>query len=150
MQRGFRFWVTLPFWAKATGTFLVALIASVCFAGLTGTLDEAHILERIKPVAEVAAEAGGKPIAQKAAVATGDVAKKIYEDFCHTCHATGLAGAPVFGNKSDWAPRIAAGMDTLVKHAIEGYKAMPPKGTCTNCSDEDIKKTVEYMVKQAK
>lgn len=128
---------------------LIFLIASVCFATLTGTLDETHILQRIKPVATVNAESGGKPVVQ-AAAATGDVAKKTYDDFCHTCHATGLAGAPVFGNKADWAPRIAEGMDTLVKHAIEGYKAMPPKGTCTNCSDEDIKKTVEYMVKQAK
>ena len=61
----------------------------------------------------------------------------------------GLAGAPKFKDKADWAPRIADGMDLLVKRAIEGYKAMPPKGSCSTCSDEEIKKAVEYMVSNA-
>lgn len=122
------------------------------FAALSGSLDTQAIVLRIKPEGTLRIEASktadGQALAQVATpVAIG---KQLYEQYCHTCHATGLAGAPKFGDKADWAPHIAEGIETLVQHAIHGYKAMPPKGTCVNCSDEEIKKAVEYMVSQAK
>ncbi|MGL4930710.1 MAG: c-type cytochrome [Plesiomonas sp.] len=36
-------------------------------------------------------------------------------------------------------------MDTLQKHAISGINQMPPRGTCTDCSDDEIKAAIEYM-----
>lgn len=79
----------------------------------------------------------------------GDVGKGIYEAYCTTCHATGAAGAPIVGNATDWAPRIKLGINTLVTHAITGLGSMPAKGTCTTCTDEEIKATVEYMVRNS-
>ena len=62
------------------------------------------------------------------------------------CHDAGVAGAPKIGVAADWADRIAQGEDTLVEHAINGIRGMPPKGTCMSCSDEEIRLAVEYMV----
>jgi len=133
--------LALPLIITAFGTFFVARV----FADLSGSLDEKAIIQRIHPEGEVTIEAGSAMVVETPKVIL-DVGQQHYEQVCHICHGTGLAGAPKFGDKADWAPRIADGMATMVKRAIEGYRAMPPKGTCTNCSDDDIKKTVEYMV----
>ncbi len=74
---------------------------------------------------------------------------EINDQYCSTCHKTGAAGAPKIGDKAAWGPRIDKGMDTLVKHAWEGFKGMPAKGMCNDCSKEEIKATVEYMVDQS-
>ncbi|MBI5041239.1 MAG: cytochrome c5 family protein [Gammaproteobacteria bacterium] len=76
--------------------------------------------------------------------------KKIYDTTCMACHATGAAGAPKVGDKAAWAPRIAQGMDTLAQHAVAGIRAMPPRGTCAACSDDDLKAAMEYMVGESK
>ena len=81
-----------------------------------------------------------------AALASGEA---VYSKTCAACHATGVAGAPALGNKAAWKARIALGSDTLVKHAISGIRAMPPKGGCTSCTDDDIKAAVAYMVKKS-
>ena len=75
-----------------------------------------------------------------------NAAKTIYDNKCMACHATGVAGAPKLGDKAAWAPRIAAGMDALMANATNGKNAMPPKGTCMECTDEQLKSVVEYMV----
>lgn len=76
--------------------------------------------------------------------------KKAYGMTCAMCHASGAAGAPIPGNKEEWAPRIAQGMDVLYKHAIEGYTGekgmMPAKGGNPSLSDENTKAAVDYMV----
>lgn len=75
-----------------------------------------------------------------------DAGKTIYDTKCMACHAAGVAGAPKLGDKAAWAPRIEAGMDAMMANAINGKAAMPPKGTCMECSDADLKAVVEYMV----
>jgi cytochrome c5 len=87
------------------------------------------------------------PAAAPAAAADG---KTVYEKTCVACHAAAVAGAPKLGDKAAWAPRIATGADALVKSAIAGKGAMPPKGGNTALSDAEIKAAVEYMVAQAK
>ncbi len=125
----------------------------VAFSELSGSLEESQILLRLQPSAELKVEKGGQmmqannPALQPSVIT--NIGQHRYEETCHICHGAGLAGAPKFKDKADWAPRIADGMDLLVKRAIEGYKAMPPKGGCMNCSDEEIKKAVEYMVSNA-
>jgi len=74
----------------------------------------------------------------------------IYKSKCFACHGTGAAGAPKVGDKAAWAPRIAKGMDTLLQNAKNGINAMPPKGTCMDCTDEQLKSTIEYMISQSK
>ena len=76
--------------------------------------------------------------------------KKIYEGTCIACHGTGAAGAPKFGDKAAWAPRIATGMDTLLNVALHGKGAMPPKGGNAALSEADIRATIEYMVSHSK
>ena len=72
-----------------------------------------------------------------------------YKSSCFACHDTGVAGSPKVGDKEAWAPRIAQGVDTLYKHAIEGFQGsagvMPPKGG-SSLSDDAIKAVVDYMV----
>ncbi len=73
-----------------------------------------------------------------------------YRTACMACHASGAAGAPKLGDKAAWKARIAQGMDTMVKNAIKGKGAMPPKGGRSNLTDEQIKSTVKYMVSESK
>ncbi len=118
---------------------------------LSGSLEESQILLRLQPEAKLNIEQGGQLLQAGTASASTiiDIGQHRYEETCHICHGDGLAGAPKFKDKADWAPRIADGMDLLVKRALQGYKAMPPKGSCSTCSDEEIKKAVEYMVSNA-
>ena len=76
--------------------------------------------------------------------------KAVYDKTCHVCHGTGLAGAPKFGDKAAWAPRIATGMQTLHNASIKGLNAMPPKGGNMALSDAEVMAAVDYMVSAAK
>lgn len=74
----------------------------------------------------------------------------VYEGACKTCHnPPGLVGAPPFGDKAAWSPRIAKGKATLYEHAIKGFTGekgvMPPKGGNTTIDDDLIKAAVDYM-----
>jgi cytochrome c5/cytochrome c553 len=71
-----------------------------------------------------------------------------YEGYCAACHAMGSAGAPKFGNKDDWTAVLKKyPIATVYLNAIKGINGMPAKGTCTSCSDDEIKLTVNYMMK---
>ncbi len=72
--------------------------------------------------------------------------KTIYKRICFACHDFGAAGAPKLTEKTKWAPRIAKGVDALVNTVKTGLNAMPPRGTCTACSDDDLRAAVEYMI----
>ena len=80
--------------------------------------------------------------------------KATYSKVCFACHGTGAAGAPKIGDKAAWAPRIAQGIPTLLKHATNGFQGktgvMPAKGTCMACTEDDLKAAIEYMVSQSK
>jgi cytochrome c5 len=126
-------------------------ITALCLATLSGSLNENKIIERLKPVGTVNVEAGSSAAAEKKVnAAILDVGQNRYEQTCKLCHETGLADAPKLGDKAAWKPRIDQGMETLMKHALHGLKAMPPKGGCASCSDEEIQKAVEYMVNKVK
>jgi cytochrome c5 len=75
--------------------------------------------------------------------------KALYQQVCQACHAAGVLGAPKFGNKDDWAPRLKDPMDVVYNYALHGKGAMPPKGG-SNASDADVKAAVDYMVGAAK
>ncbi|MFI4904501.1 MAG: c-type cytochrome [Burkholderiales bacterium] len=106
------------------------------------------------PVAVAAAAA--TPVAATAPAASAGPAdgKATYESTCHVCHGTGLAGAPKFGDKAAWAPRIAEGLPTLHQHALQGYQGktgvMPAKGGNTALSDAAVQAAVDYMASAAK
>lgn len=124
---------------------------------------EEVILENIKPVGQVniagestAADTGAAapadttaPAGAAAAATEPMAADQIYQNKCLACHGTGAAGAPKMGDAAAWAPRIAQGMDTLLTHATNGLNAMPPKGLCMECSADDLKAVIEYMVQNS-
>jgi nitrous-oxide reductase len=90
------------------------------------------------------------PVAE-ASASTAPV-PKAYGEICFACHAQGVGGAPKTGDKEAWGPRLSQGEETLFKHALTGYQGktgyMPPKGTCMECTDEEIKEAVRYMKDQ--
>lgn len=79
-------------------------------------------------------------------VASGPRTGEEVYNTCAACHSTGAAGAPKFGDVAAWAPRIAQGAETLYTHSIQGFKGMPAKGLCGNCSDDEIKAAVDHIV----
>lgn len=75
--------------------------------------------------------------------------EKLYKTACLACHSTGAANAPKLGNKKQWEPLIAKGMDEMMHIAINGKGAMPARGG-TKADDEAIRAAVEYMVSRVK
>ena len=115
-----------------------------------GYNDNLTVVERIKPLGQVYLEGDIDVNAVKAPVKTAAKARsgaEVYTASCASCHSVGVMGAPKFGNKADWAPRVKRGISDLVKVAISGVGAMPPKGTCMACSDDEIKAAIEHMIK---
>lgn len=131
----------------------VLMVAGSAFAA-TGAASDPALLERIAPVGKVRVSepAAGQSEAQPLllAEAGADAGKATYDKACAMCHGSGMAGAPKFGDKDAWAPRIAQGMDTLSAHAIGGFKGMPAKGGNTSLSDDDVKAAVQYIVGASK
>lgn len=72
--------------------------------------------------------------------------KQIYNETCAGCHATGAAGAPRKGRASQWVDRLTKGTSALYLNAINGVNAMPPRGTCFDCTDQEIHDAVDYLV----
>jgi len=119
------------------------------------------------PAAAAASESGAAPAAAAApapaaapaaaapapaaapAAASADTGKKVYEQVCAACHASGVAGAPKFGDKAAWAPRLKEGMDVVHNYALKGKGVMPPKGGYGG-SDADVIAAADYMANAAK
>jgi len=93
------------------------------------------------------------PASAPAAAAAPSPGEKVYQGTCVMCHGSPAVGAPVIGNKADWAPRIAQGKDVLYAHALQGFTgekgAMPAHGGNPSLSDDQVKSAVDYMVSRA-
>lgn len=107
------------------------------------------------PAAQVAEPEAQPPVEAPAAAAAPEEmqaaavdGQKIYQSSCQVCHAAGIAGAPKLGDKDAWAPRIAKGNDVMFSSVKNGLNAMPPKGACMGCSEDELRAAVEYMVGQ--
>ncbi len=118
------------------GIWLLAKLATSGFDVNAEVMSKEAVAARLKPVGEsVASDA-------PPGMRTG---QQVYSGICISCHGAGLAGAPKFGDAGAWAPRVAQGWDTLVKHALEGFNAMPAKGGAADLSDDELKRAVAYM-----
>lgn len=79
-----------------------------------------------------------------------DAAEK-YQNTCYACHGTGQAHAPEVGDVIEWEIRLEKGIDTLFQSTINGLNGiMPVRGLCADCSDDNLKAIVEYMLEQSK
>jgi cytochrome c5 len=112
-------------------------------AGSQGQSPEA-IAARLKPAADVGYtfhDANAPKV-----LLAGDA---VFSANCAACHGTGAAGAPKVGDTGAWSPRIAQGYDTLLKHALEGLRAMPPRGGNPDLDDVEVGRAIVHMANQA-
>jgi cytochrome c5 len=105
----------------------------------------------MKAAAETLAPVGAVAVKSEDTASAGGArsGEAIYKETCQTCHAAGIANAPKLDDKAAWEPRVANGLDGLLKTAINGMGAMPPRGGNPAISDEEMKSTILYMTSQA-
>ena len=96
-----------------------------------------------------AAPAAAAPAPAASATVAAGAGEALYKQACAVCHVAGVAGAPKFGDKAAWAPRVGAGLDALTATVIKGKGAMPPKGGSA-APEADIKAAVQYMLNAVK
>jgi cytochrome c5 len=152
------------FFSIMGGLAAFAIVLVIIALNLTSEVSEYKpdeiVVENIKPVGEVYVAGESEPEAAQATEAvaaadSGDAAagpksgEQVYNSNCLACHGTGAAGAPKLGDAAAWAPRIAAGMDTMLANATKGLNAMPPKGLCMSCSDAELQGAIDYIVDQS-
>jgi cytochrome c5 len=115
---------------------------------LTGAGSDAMSAEaiatRLKPVADE-----GFTFKDVNAPKVLQTAEAVYTSTCQACHGAGIAGAPKTGDSGAWAARIAQGYDTVVKHAIEGLRAMPAKGGNPDLDNVEVARAVVFMANQS-
>ena len=129
--------------------------------GYTQNADElqATVEDRIRPLGQVylpgEEHAAALPTVETAIepepVATVLSGPQVYNEACNVCHGNGVGGAPIVGDITAWAPRIAKGIAVLNDHAVNGFTGdaatpMLPKGGRVDLSDQEIYGAVEYMV----
>jgi cytochrome c5 len=135
--------------AATVGKTLLVLLALLS-AGYVAAAVEDEIRARIQPHGEVCAadEECAAGLNLRSAAAGPQAPEEVFQTYCFACHTTGANNAPVMGNVEQWAPRIAKGIDALYESAINGFNngAMPPKGLCANCTNEEIQATVDHIV----
>ena len=126
-------------------TLLIVMVGWV-HAVPPGTDDE--ISARLLPFGSVC-RSGEDCAAGAATAASGPMGgQQIYDQFCFACHAAGVGGAPLLGDRASWGDRADKDMDALMLSTLNGLNAMPPKGTCMSCSDEELGEAVQYMLDQ--
>lgn len=133
--------------------YIVFLLMSVNYAVCYGQVSREEAIEkRIMPVARahITQSVGEKAEMKKVVKAAKFDVQAKYKTVCAACHATGAAGAPKVGDKDAWAKFLREDIEVVYYKAIHGNKGMPPRGTCSQCTDDQIKKLVDYMVAQSK
>lgn len=125
-----------------------AVLALWAVSAQAATNDE--IAERIKPVGEVCIQGEECKGVGAVAVAAGGGAKSpddVIAAHCGACHNAGVLDAPKVGDTAAWKARSdkEGGLDGLLAKAISGINAMPPKGTCATCSDDELMGAIKKM-----
>jgi cytochrome c5 len=136
------------------GFFLVIVIGIILLVSFvtndklegagTNSLGPEAVAQRLRPVAEE-----GFTLRDANAPKVLQAGNAVYTAVCAACHTSGAAGAPKIGVAADWGPRLAQGYDTLVKHAIEGIRAMPPKGGNPDLENVEVERALVYMANQS-
>ena len=126
--------------------FTVAATALTVFAAQAQEMSDDEIADRIKPIGQVHV-AGAQAAGNNAAAGGAKSGEDVYNSACVACHAAGVLGAPKLHVAADWQPRLdERGLDGVWQNALNGINAMPPRGTCSSCSDDEIKAAIEYMI----
>lgn len=127
---------------------IVLLVQYVTNTKLTGAGSEGQTSEaveaRLRPVADA-----GYTLKDASAPKVLQSGEAIYASTCQACHSTGAAGAPKVGDNAAWGARLAQGEATVIKHALEGLKAMPAKGGNPDLDDVEVARAVVYMANKS-
>ena len=128
-----------------------AVVLALCAVNAQAANVDEEIAQRIKPVGQVCVQgeeckcvAAAAPAAAAGGARSGE---EVVTASCGACHGSGVLGAPKSGDKAAWTARAdaAGGLDGLLKHAISGINAMPPKGTCATCTDDELMAAIKSM-----
>ncbi len=99
---------------------------------------------RLRPVAEE-----GFTLVDANAPKVLQAGNAVYAAVCAACHDSGAAGAPKLGDNGAWTQRLAQGYDIVVKHAIEGIRAMPAKGGNPDLDNLEVERAVVYLANKS-
>ena len=137
---------------SCVGTVAGAMTEVSAEAGMADATEQAVEVEAAEAT-EAVAEAAVEPAVDSAsmevaAAASAFDAAGAYQMSCNACHGTGAAGAPMLGDAGAWEARMEKGMDALMSNVINGVGAMPARGICMACSDDDLQAIVNYMLAQ--
>ena len=135
---------------KLIKVLLSTFMAMTVVFSVNAAMDDDSIRDRLKPVGKVCVEGDDCGSASATAVSGPKDASDIYNSSCVACHGSGVLGAPKLGDAAVWTAKLEKGLDVLTANAISGINAMPPRGTCASCSDEEIKQTIQYMIDNSK
>jgi cytochrome c5 len=137
--------------------FLLITLASALLWGC-GSSDKAleltanqekQVAERIAPEGHVSM-AGQVALASAAGAGAARSGSDIYATNCVACHSSGVAGAPILGDVAAWTERLTKGVETVYANAINGIGAMPARGTCMDCSDDDVIAAIDHILENSK
>ena len=119
----------------------IIITFAVSIGGEHRHVEEKETEARIQPVAKVEIAAADVAVGTR----TGE---QIVQGACFACHGTGAAGAPKIGDKSAWGPRIGKGLSGLLKSAMAGKGAMPPRGG-SDATDDELARAIAFMANQS-
>ncbi len=132
-----------PFLASASGLALL-LVSLNAIAAPPGSRDE--MSERLARAGDVCLEGEDCGVTALVMAAGNRSGQEIYDSFCFACHATGVSEAPILGDGPAWANRLEKGMDELWQTTLAGINLMPERGSCVNCTDEELRGALDYML----
>jgi len=119
--------------------------APLAVAAIAETAAETAAASEAEPTSEVDPASAVESVALAQADDGFDL-QATYQMFCFACHSTGLSGAPLPGDAEAWAPRMEKGREEIIAIMNRGLNAMPPKGLCMSCTDEQLWQLSQYMV----
>ncbi|MDQ5769157.1 c-type cytochrome [Thiothrix subterranea] len=137
------------------GLALIGTTVAVLVSNLFTTIDKNSIKGEIDTTAQVAvADANLAPIGKvnavdKSIVKVARSGEAVYTAVCTSCHAAGVLGAPKIDDKAAWDPRVAQGLDGLMKNAVNGINNMPARGGDPSITDEELTNAIIYMTGKA-
>ena len=137
------------------GLALIGTTVAVLVSNLFTTIDKNSIKGEIDTTAQVAmADANLAPIGKvnavdKSIVKVARSGEAVYTAVCTSCHAAGVLGAPKIDDKAAWEPRVAKGLDGLMKNAVNGINNMPARGGDPSITDEELTNAITYMTGKA-
>ncbi len=133
--------------------FAICIIAASIAGGVAVRDDDAVIAQvdaRTQPIGTVVTDpAMLVKVSAAAAPREPLTGEQVVAQVCAGCHQAGVLGAPKIGDKASWQSRTGQGLDTLVKHSIDGIGQMPARGGNPDLSDDEIHAAVEDMLENS-